>query len=271
MAQTPNPEQSKCWLERSHDVSAKGYLRDYCWALARAVWSGFGLTDTLVVVLIVLLFLASWFGIPHVEEHPPGWLVTVLAFAFIGFEVLRSAYHLYAEERHGRERLELLSKPQLGPGELHLAPTFKHVPNKPSIPVTYARLSIRNTSEGFANHCSAKLIQVEFEDPRSGWRTLPYKDTLDMAWSNKAPDSSRLIDLGPQGVDTLDLIYFVQGNRELRIASIIPANYPGLMSLAGEYRLTLQVTSANAGSQLVGVRLRWDFNSVSFPASNPTA
>lgn len=75
------------------------YLRDYLRALLRGVWSGFGITDTLVVVLIVLLFILGWFRDTHFREHPPAWLVALLASSLIAFEVLRSAYQLYATER----------------------------------------------------------------------------------------------------------------------------------------------------------------------------
>jgi hypothetical protein len=246
------------------------YLRDYLLALTRALWSGFGITDTSVVVLIVFLFLIGWSTGTHFEEHPPAWLVTALASALIVFEVLRTAYQLYAIERERREQLEQERVPQLSPEQPNLASTFKVVsPDKPRFPATYVRLPIRNTSTGTATRCSAKLLKIEFlgamERGRAGWRTLPYNDTLDMGWANKPVHDSREVGLGPDSVDTLDVVYVLDGSRELHIASIIPTNYPNLMGLAGDYRFTLQLASTNAGSRTVRLGVHWDFKAFTFP------
>jgi hypothetical protein len=246
-------------------VKAGPFLRDYLFVLARGIWSGFGLTDTSVIVAIVLIFIASFFAEISGEGHPPAWMVAGLSLFFVAFEVLRAAYQLYAKERQMRESLELAAKPQLALGAPSLAPTFKRVSNKPSIPASYARLSIRNTGGGTVSKCSAKLVKIEYKDRQSGWRLLPYTDTLNMAWSNKSsPEASKEIDLHAQDADTLDLLYYVQGSRELHIASIVAANYPGLLALAGDYRLTLLLTSSSAGSQTAQVTLSWNFQTISF-------
>jgi hypothetical protein len=179
----------------------KKYLRDYLLALMRALWSGFGITDTSVVVLIVLIFLSSWFTGSHFQEHPPGWLITALAFVLIVFEVQRTAYQLYVTEREKREQLDHQRKPELTAGCPNVAPTFKKVSHdKPRVPARYVRVPIRNISKGTATRCSAKLLTIEFlgamDQGRAGWRPLAYTDTLDMAWANKPTvDASREVDL----------------------------------------------------------------------------
>jgi hypothetical protein len=154
--------------------------------------------------------------------------------------------------------------PLLAPEAPQLAPTFFTVVNKPSVPATYIRVPIRNTSKGTATRCSAKLLKIEFIG-KDGWRALPYVDALDMAWANKAPGTKE-IDLGPDGVDILEVAYTVDGSREMRIASIVPANYPGLMSLPGDYRFTFQLASSNAGSRTVKLRVQWNFDRPLFPS-----
>jgi hypothetical protein len=92
------------------------YLSEYLKALLRGVWSGFGLTDTSIVVLIVIAFIGGWFTDTKFKEHPSAWLITWLALMLIIFEAFRSAYQLYAVER---ERVWLLEK-QLARSELSI-------------------------------------------------------------------------------------------------------------------------------------------------------
>jgi hypothetical protein len=246
------------------------YLGDYCREFGRALWHGLGITDTSVIVVIVALFIVRQFMSIHHELHPPAWLVTALAGVFITYKFLETAFRLYAAERERREQLEEERKPQLIPEQPNLAPTFKFVSkDKPRFPVTYVRVPIRNASAATAAHCSAKLLKIEHLSARdgsnSGWRALAYSDTLDLAWANKPADDSREIDLAPGNVDTLDVAYVFDGSRELRIASIIPANYPSLMGLAGDYRFTVQLASSNAGSRTIRLRVHWDFKTLTFP------
>jgi hypothetical protein len=242
-------------------------LADYCRAFCRALWAGFGRTDTSVIIIIVALFVVGQFTDIHSERHPPGSWVTILAIIFIVYEFLKTAYRLYANERGRREQLDQQRLPQLTPEQPNLAPTFKKAgPDQPHVPVRYVRVPIRNTSEGTATRCSARLFRIEFLD-RAGWRPLAYNDTLDMAWANKpTADGSQEVDLAPDSVDTLDVVYVVHGSRELHLASVVPANYPGLMGLAGDYRFTFQLASTNAGSRTVRLRVHWDFNALVFPA-----
>ena len=75
------------------------------------------------------------------------------------------------------------------------------------------------------------------------------------------------LDPSPDGIDTLDVAYVMDGSRDLRIASIVPANYPGLMAMAGDYRFTVQLASLNAGSRTVRLTVHWDFEALTFPAN----
>jgi hypothetical protein len=42
-------------------VVDRRYLADFIRALGNALWSGFGITDTLIVVIIVFLYVANYF------------------------------------------------------------------------------------------------------------------------------------------------------------------------------------------------------------------
>jgi len=54
---------------------------------------------------------------------------------------------------------------------------------------TYVRLRIKNVGRATARHCSARLIKIERQNQKGSYTELPYTDTLDMAWSNKANTS----------------------------------------------------------------------------------
>jgi hypothetical protein len=241
------------------------YLPDYLCALLKGVWSGFGITDTAVVVLIVVAFLLGWFTGTTFQEHPPGWLITLLASALVAFEVLRSAYQLYATERDQRERLELRLVPQLSPQAPNLAQSTRQA--GPSlVRAMYVRVPIKNTSEGTASRCSARLIKIEHQSADGSWRQLAYNDVLDMAWANK-PAGTREVDLGPNGVDLLDLVYAIERSRELHLATIVIPHYPNLMGLAGHYRFTIHLTSEKAATRTITVRIHWgfDIDTLNFP------
>src|SRR6516165_248524 len=97
----------------------KGYLADFVKAVLRGIWAGFGITDTAVIVIIVLLYLGGQVGLSGgFEEHPPGWLITALAVIFIGFEILRSTYQLYVSERAQREASQAKKQPTTPLAEL---------------------------------------------------------------------------------------------------------------------------------------------------------
>lgn len=99
------------------------YLSDYLRALLRAVWSGFGITDTLVVVIILILAVTDYILGTH-YEHPSGVLIAALAVVFILFELCRTSFQLYAGERAERERLQQRMMPQLTPEEPQLANAY---------------------------------------------------------------------------------------------------------------------------------------------------
>jgi hypothetical protein len=80
-----------------------------------------------------------------------------------------------------------------------------------------------------------------------------------MAWANK-PTPIREVNLGPGSRDTLDVVYAVEGERELHFATIVPPYYPGMMSLSGEYRFTFLLTSNNAASRTVKLKVHWPFD-----------
>lgn len=244
----------------------KSYLRDYVKEVCRAIWSGLGITDTTVIVVILIFVLVNYaFGTNY--EHPSGPLIAVLAISFIVFKVLQGSYQLYARERFRREQLEHRLVPQIRAELPQLADTFVALAqDRPQLPATYVRLPIKNTSAGTARECSAKLMKIEFLDCE-GWRQLPYNDTLDMAWANKA-SGTRQIDLAPGSTDLLDVVYAVEGAQEMRLATIVRPSYPGLMSQAGQYQFTIEVTTADMAPQIVRLRVHWGFDrqTLSFPA-----
>jgi hypothetical protein len=84
----------------------KIYLADFVKAVLRGIWDGFGITDTIIIVIIVLFYLSARMGLSGSEDHPPAWLVALLASIFVGIEVLRSIYQLYVRERTQREALQ---------------------------------------------------------------------------------------------------------------------------------------------------------------------
>jgi hypothetical protein len=251
-------------------MSDSKYLRPYLWALARGLWSGFERTDTLVLVAIVLIFLFSWFGITEFKEHPPSWLIALSAIVLIFFEVLRAAYQLYVTERGQHEQLETERKAVLRPEQPNFAETWSSAnPNEASLRLRYIRVQVRNIGGQTAAQCSAKLLKIHFHD-KGGWRPLEYQDTLDMAWSNKLPRSNGEINLHPDGIDTLDVAYAVDGDPEMRIASIVSANYSGLMKSQGQYQFTFQLRSANCESRMVKLRVHWGLSTASllFPENH---
>ena len=79
---------------------------DFIKAVLRGIWDGFGITDTLVIVIIVLFYFSGELGLHVFEDHPPAWLVTLIAGIFVAFEVLRATYRLYVTERKRREAYE---------------------------------------------------------------------------------------------------------------------------------------------------------------------
>jgi len=89
-----------------------------------------------------------------------------------------------------------------------------------------------------------------------------------MAWSNK-PIPLREVTLGPHGSDTLDVVYAVNGNRELHLATLVQPYYPAMMSLAGQYRFTFQLISDNAASRTVTLKVHWtfDIHTLRFPTN----
>ncbi len=129
--------------------------------------------------------------------------------------------------------------PQLTPERPHVPLAYRTSidPGKPPIPAAYVRVAIRNMSAGSAFRCSAKLLKVELQD-QTGWRTLPYQNVLDMTWANKPLNAGREVDLASDDVDILDIAHADEGSQELYIASLVPANYPSLMRMAGTYRFT---------------------------------
>ena len=84
----------------------KGYVADFVKAVLRGIWDGFGITDTLVIVIIVLFYFSSQLGLHVFEDHPPAWLVTLIAGIFVAVEALRATYRLYVTERKRREAYE---------------------------------------------------------------------------------------------------------------------------------------------------------------------
>jgi hypothetical protein len=74
-------------------ASAK-YLRDYFWASLRGVWTGFERTDTIVIVLIVIIFLVSWYTATEFRGELPEWLIAAFAFVLVVYEVQRAEYQL---------------------------------------------------------------------------------------------------------------------------------------------------------------------------------
>jgi len=98
-------------------VADNRYLVDFRRAFLRALWSGFGITDMAVVVLIVLAYAGTYFVDIYLEQHPPGSLIAALVVIFIGYEFLRAANRLYAGERARREQLQQQLALQLMPEE----------------------------------------------------------------------------------------------------------------------------------------------------------
>ena len=141
-------------------------------------------------------------------------------------------------------------------------------PQKPQIPAIYVRLRVKNTGAETADGCSAKLLKIELRD-KDGNRVLGYMDTHSLAWANKPPGNGETTNIHPGGVDTLDIVYADQGSQELHIASVVPANYPGLMRLAGQYQFTIQLGSKNAASRIVRVRVHWGLglSTLGFPSN----
>ncbi len=234
------------------------YLSDFRRAFLKALWSGFGTTDTAIVVIIVFLFPASFFtdiAEPHLpgwlitaiqELHPPGWFIVVMAATFVLYEFLRTSHRLYAGEREQREQLEQQLVPQLVPEQPHTVPTMIQTGPGSGTQAVYVRVPIRNSSKGTAYGCAAKLLEIEFLKEKEGWHKLPYRDTLDMPWANK-----------PTAIRELNLDH---GSRELHLATLVGTKYPGMMSLAGEYRFTFLLTSNNAASRTVRLKVHWNFD-----------
>jgi hypothetical protein len=264
-------------------VADKRYLADFRRALLNAFWSGVGITDTMIVVVIVLLFAASFFtGMAERlsppewlltaihESHPPGWLIALMAAMFVIYEFWRTSYRLYAGERSQREQLEKRLVPQLVPEEPHTVMTTMQSGPRAGSQAIYVRVRIRNASAGTAVGCSAKLLEIEFLDERTGWRRLPYKDTLDMSWANKST-IIRELDLAPGNLDTLDIVYAIDGDHELHLATLAWSYHTGMLSLAGEYRFTFLLTCNNAASRTVRLKVHWNFDikTLRFPRENP--
>jgi hypothetical protein len=163
--------------------------------------------------------------------------------------------------------LEARLAPQLIPLTPHIASTAK-ADGPRTIRAKYVRVPIQNGGEGTALRCSARLIRIEHQNGDGPWRSLAYNDTLDMAWANKQP-STREVDLGPHDTDVLDVVYAVERDRELHLATIVVPAYPNLMGLPGHYRFTFRITSENAGAQTVGLRVHWGLNidALDFPGN----
>lgn len=249
-------------------VQIPNYLSDYLKALFRGLWSGFERTDTIVIVLIVLVFGLGWFGINGLQEHPPAWLVSTLAAVFVFYESHRSVYQLYARERAEREAQQRHRLPALVPQEPNIASAWRLFdPHKPQLPVRYVRLQVRNAGGDTVSDCSAKLTKIELADGND-FQALRYNDTLDLAWSNKPKGSERIVDLYNNNSDTFDVVYTVQDNNELKIASVVPANYPGLMTIPGLYQFTIKVSGRDTPSRTVKLRLHWGLSleRLTFPA-----
>jgi hypothetical protein len=252
-------------------MTRNGYLREYFKAVLHGVWSGFERTDTIVVVLIALAYIVTTFSsyFKEGEYHPPAWLIALLSLCLIAYEIGRAQYQLYVSERKRREILEKQRAPALVPQDPNTASAYKFVsPQKPQIPAIYVRLRVKNTGAETAEGCSAKLLKIELQD-KDGNRVLGYKDTHNLAWANKPPGYGEIIDLHPESVDTLDIVYADQGSHELHIASVVPANYPGLMRLAGQYQFTIQLGSKNAAGRIVRVRVHWGLglSTLGFPSN----
>ena len=221
------------------------------------VYAGQNIFDNLVYTWLIGQ-LGRHLGNPAAEVIANSFSIVLPLLAAIAIVV---GLHVYLKRELTRQlTLKAEDIPQLTPENPHLAPTFTET----GAVAKYIRVQIRNTSSRIAVHCSAKLIKIEFQE-NGEWRRLAYNDGLDMAWSNRTPGAKEP-DLSPAGVDTLDLAFVVAGSREIHIASIIQANYPGLMELAGEYRFTFELTSFGAGSRTVELRVGWDLKAIVFPS-----
>lgn len=165
-----------------------------------------------------------------------------------------------------REELEALLVPQLVPQAPNVASTTKQV-GLSRIRARYVRVPIKNASKGTARRCSARLVRIEHQNDDGSWRELAYNDTLDMAWANKTP-GTREIDLAAESVDLLDVVYAVEGSRELHLATVVVPSYPNLMGLPGHYRFTFNLNSENAGPRIVTLRVHWgfDIDALGFPS-----
>jgi hypothetical protein len=240
---------------------SKHHRAEFHKALLPEIWQGFERADTAVVVVIVLVWIWS-LAVPHYFHdpfHPPGWVVATLAVAFILWQFYKAALRLYAEERQRREQLEQRLTPRLTVGTPHIAANVPAWDGSTRVIASYLRLRILNETDETISRCSANLIKVEFPS-KNGWRELDYTDNLTMGWSNKTGDDSKRLNIQPHTSELLDVVYGVEHSRSLYLATVPPAAaYINLMTLAGDYQFTLQISSANTGYRRAQVRIHWSF------------
>ncbi len=150
----------------------------------------------------------------------------------------------------------------------HLAPTFKPRIDGATVRAIYVRLPIRNVGRATARHCSARLIRIERQNEEGSYTTLPYTDTLDMAWSNKAEHESRISDIPAGNSDNLDIVFATAGSDQLYLATIIFPDYPNLMQARGEYRFTMVVVAEESPPSTILLRVHWggSIEALGFPA-----
>jgi hypothetical protein len=230
-----------------------GYLKDYIRELWRASYRALERIDTLVVLAIIVIGL-SGAALEHLHGHPPWWLIGLTLLALVVFAFLRVPYLLYVKYRRAFEELErrLTSDLTVQPPEIALA-------HHGSNPAAYVRVPVLNAGAQAAKRCSARLTKVSRRDAR-GSRDLQYRDTLDFGWSNKPP-GTREIDIGPNLTEWFDVAVTEQGARTLYLATIVrPNTYKHLMTVAGTYVFTIELSSEDNGQQTFQVAVDYGLN-----------
>lgn len=233
------------------------YISEYFQALLRGVWSGFGLTDTLIVVLIVVAFLAGWFTDTNFREHPPAWLIACLAFLLIIFEAFRSAYQIYAVERERALRLER----QLARSDL----TIQFDPDNIDECTLdegkgwiQFRMKITNTCGKTIHNCLGELARV-----KSSLLSRPYVEKVPLTWARMVDITALEIHNGATRLLNVIQIYDGRAGVPPKAQFISPADANNPIhpfEQLGSYDCTVTVSGEETNSKYVSFTFNWTGN-----------
>ncbi len=221
----------------------------------------------LVIIGPILIGVAGviWYGSGPTPALWVGFAGTILLILAGTLQLQQAIWKSQASEPI--QQPELGRAPALTAESPNLAPTSKRIGGS-IVRATYVRLRIKNVGRATARHCSARLIKIERQNQKGSYTELPYTDTLDMAWSNKAEHESRISDIPAGSSDNLDIVFAIDGSDQLYLATIIFPNYPNLMRARGEYRFTMVVGAEEALPSTVQLRVHWGggIEALSLPA-----